>query len=178
MLTSSPLGNSEVLGAIYSNTRIHSSLLTSPNGVTRPVGAIMTNSQESKVLLVDDNSIVRDSIRGLLESEPGWVICGEASNGLEAIEFAEALKPDLILMDLVMPNIGGLQATREIVTRNPAARVLIMTLHDFPDLSKRAMAAGARGFLGKSDFGVKLLDVLRTLAGSDVAAGGGNQGAM
>lgn len=118
----------------------------------------------ARVLVVDDNPIVRDSIRDLLLSEPGWDVCGEAANGSEAIEYADSLHPDVIVMDLMMPRVGGLQATREIVRVHPEIRVLILTLYDYPSLEKDALAAGASGCMRKGQSGTLLLDALHQLA--------------
>jgi DNA-binding NarL/FixJ family response regulator len=121
----------------------------------------------ARVLVVDDNAIVRDSIRDLLLSEPGWDVCGEAANGTEAIERADSLHPDLIVMDLMMPRVGGLQATREIVKQHPDIRILILTLYDYPSLEKEARAAGARGCMRKGQSGTLLLETLHQLALQD-----------
>lgn len=118
----------------------------------------------TRVLIVDDNPIVRDSIRDLLQCEPGWDICGEAANGAEAIECASSLHPELVVMDLVMPNLGGLQATREIVRRDPSTRVLVLTLYDYPSLDREAHAAGASACMRKGESGTVLLDALHRLA--------------
>lgn len=117
----------------------------------------------ARVLVVDDNPLVRSSICDLLRSEPGWDVCGQAANGSEAIERAHNLHPDLIVMDLMMPRVGGLQATREIVRENPDVRVLILTLYDYPSLDSEARAAGASACLRKGQSGTALLDILHEL---------------
>jgi DNA-binding NarL/FixJ family response regulator len=99
----------------------------------------------------------------LLETESGWEVCGEAATGFEAVERAERLLPNFVVMDLVMPRQNGLEATREIVKRHPEIRVLILTLHDYPDLQREAKNAGASGCLLKGGSADSLLDTVRNL---------------
>ena len=104
-----------------------------------------------RILVVDDHPSVRRGIRALLESHAGWSVCGEASNGREAIEKAKNLEPDVVLIDLTMPEVDGLHATQEIVRADPAAQVLILTIHETETLAERAATAGAKGVLSKGD---------------------------
>jgi DNA-binding NarL/FixJ family response regulator len=87
----------------------------------------------------------------LLEKQPEWRVCGEACNGREAVEKAKQLMPDVIIMDISMPGLNGLEATRQIVRANPSTKVLILTLHDSEQVVHDVLDAGARGFLMKSD---------------------------
>ncbi|HET7433671.1 MAG TPA: MEDS domain-containing protein [Thermoanaerobaculia bacterium] len=102
-----------------------------------------------QILIADDHAAVRRSIRTLLESRAGWSVCGEASNGREAIEQTRRLRPDVVLLDVSMPEIDGLQATREILQHDPAARVLLLTMYDSAALEEEAALAGARGVVAK-----------------------------
>jgi DNA-binding NarL/FixJ family response regulator len=116
-----------------------------------------------RILVADDHPLVRRSIRELLETESGWEVCGEAATGFEAVERAERLLPNFVVMDLVMPRQNGLEATREIVKRHPEIRVLILTLHDYPDLQREAKNAGASACLLKGGSADSLLDTVRNL---------------
>jgi NarL family two-component system response regulator LiaR len=102
-----------------------------------------------RVLIVDDHAIVRKGIRALLATEPGVHVVGEARDGQEAVAQADRLQPDVVLMDLVMPGTDGLEATRRILARQPAARVLVLTSFDGDDKVFPALRAGALGYLLK-----------------------------
>jgi NarL family two-component system response regulator LiaR len=102
-----------------------------------------------RVLLVDDHAIVRDGIRSLLATEPDIRVVGEAGDGQEAISQAERLRPDVLLMDLVMPGLDGLEAIRRIVARQPQARILVLTSFATDDKVFPAIKAGAMGYLLK-----------------------------
>ena len=115
-----------------------------------------------RILVADDHSLIRRTLRELLEGE-GWEVCGEASSGSEAIERADRLHPNLVVMDLVMPQQNGLEATREILRRHPEIRILILTLHDFPQLAREAKNAGASGYLLKSNSSTDLLQAIRNI---------------
>jgi DNA-binding NarL/FixJ family response regulator len=99
----------------------------------------------------------------VLESHAGWEVCGEATDGREAVEFASRLKPDVLLLDIGMPNLNGLDATRQILATMPEARILILTVHDSEQVVREVLAAGARGFLLKSDAGRDLLAAVEAL---------------
>ena len=105
--------------------------------------------QPIRVLVVDDHPLYRDGMRGLLESVEGMEVVGEATCGEEAVELAENLKPEVILMDLKMPGMSGIEATRRIVQDSPNIRVLVVTMFEDDGTVFRAMRAGARGYLLK-----------------------------
>ena len=111
----------------------------------------------TKVLLVDDHEVVRKGVRALLEGHPGYEVVGEAVDGREAIEKAAQLRPDVVILDVGMPDMNGLEATRQIIKENPQTRVLILTIHDAQYLASEALRAGARGYVLKSDAGAELL---------------------
>jgi DNA-binding NarL/FixJ family response regulator len=107
--------------------------------------------------------VARKGIRSLLESHAGWEVCGEARDGREAVECATKLKPDVLLLDIGMPNLNGLDAARQIITIIPDARILILTVHDSEQVVREVLAAGARGFLLKSDAGRDLVAAVEAL---------------
>jgi DNA-binding NarL/FixJ family response regulator len=104
-----------------------------------------------RILVADDHEVVRKGLVAILEKQPEWRVCGEACNGREALEKAKHLMPDVIVMDVRMSGLNGLEATRQIVKANPATKVLILTLHDSAQIIREVLDAGARGFLLKSD---------------------------
>jgi DNA-binding NarL/FixJ family response regulator len=116
-----------------------------------------------RILIADDHEVARKGIRSLLESHLGWEVCGEAKDGREAVECASKLKPDVLLLDIGMPNLNGLDAARQILAIIPDARILILTVHDSEQVVREVLAAGARGFLLKSDAGRDLLAAVEAL---------------
>ena len=120
------------------------------------------------VLLCDDALFMRTMLRGIVASG-GYTIVGEAENGLRAVELYSALRPDLVLMDMVMPVLGGVDALREIRALDPDARVIICSAMGQPQLVEEAMAAGARGFITKPFAAARVLDTLAELAARPVA---------
>jgi DNA-binding NarL/FixJ family response regulator len=119
-----------------------------------------------RILVADDQPYIRRAVRALLESRSGWEVIGEASDGREAIEKTGELNPDVIVMDMFMPNLNGLEATREIHAAYPDAKVLILTLHDLPDLSRAVREAGAKGLVLKSDSNLFLIAAVETIGES------------
>lgn len=116
-----------------------------------------------RILIADDHDVARRGIRALLENHPGWQVCGEAKDGRETVELAAELKPDLILVDIGMPNLNGLEATRQILAVSPGAMILILTMHDTDQVVRDVLRAGARGFLLKSDAGRDLIAAVEAL---------------
>lgn len=116
-----------------------------------------------RILIADDHDVARRGIRALLESHPGWQVCGEAKDGREAVELAAEQKPDLILLDIGMPNLNGLEAARQILATAPNALILILTMHDTDQIVREVLRAGARGFLLKSDAGRDLIAAVDAL---------------
>jgi DNA-binding NarL/FixJ family response regulator len=103
-----------------------------------------------RILIADDHEIVRQALRGLLVHRADWQICGEAANGREAVEAAKRLVPDVVVVDLSMPELNGLEATSRIHKALPRTQILVLTMHDTEDLVRQVMTAGARGYLLKS----------------------------
>jgi NarL family two-component system response regulator LiaR len=114
-----------------------------------------------RVLLADDHAILRKGIRALLSTEPDVEVVGEAGNGAEALAQAQALQPDVVLMDLVMPGMDGIEATRQIVARQPAARVLVLTSFVADDKVFPAIKAGALGYILKDTGPAELVRAIR-----------------
>ena len=115
------------------------------------------------VLIVDDNSLVREGLRQLFTREGGFDVCAEAENGREAIEKAQQLHPDLIVTDLLMPVMDGLEETRKLKELMPAVPVIIYTSHGDPFVEKAALAAGASAVVSKSDAVAVLISKARSL---------------
>jgi DNA-binding NarL/FixJ family response regulator len=126
-----------------------------------------------RVLIADDHPLYRDGMRGLLDSEPNTEVLGEASSGEEAIELAETLQPDVILMDIKMPGINGIEATREILNTNPQVGILMVTMFEDDDSLFAAMRAGARGYFLKDSTGDEVVHAIRAVAGGEAIFGPG-----
>ena len=104
-----------------------------------------------RILLADDHEVVRHGMRAILQTRCDWEVCGEARDGMEAVAMAEQLNPDVIVMDICMPNLNGLEATRQILRKNAGQKILIVTVTDTEQVLRTALEAGARGFVLKSD---------------------------
>ena len=120
-----------------------------------------------RVLVADDQSMVRAGFRMLLAGEEDIDVVAEASNGLEAVDKANRFHPDVILMDIRMPELDGLEATRRILAANNGARILVLTTFDLDEYVYEALRAGASGFVLKDDPPEQLLDAVRVVAGGD-----------
>jgi DNA-binding NarL/FixJ family response regulator len=120
-----------------------------------------------RVLVADDQSMVRAGFRMLLSREQDVEVVAEASNGLEAVDKAARFQPDVVLMDIRMPELDGLQATRQILAADPSARVLVLTTFDLDEYVYEALRAGASGFVLKDDPPEQLLEAIRTVAAGD-----------
>jgi len=120
-----------------------------------------------RVLVADDQSMVRAGFRMLLASEPGIEVVAEASTGLEAVEKAARFDPNVVLMDIRMPEADGIQATRRILATDPAAQILILTTFDLDEYLYEALRAGASGFVLKDDPPEQLIAAIRTVAAGD-----------
>jgi DNA-binding NarL/FixJ family response regulator len=116
-----------------------------------------------RILIADDHEVVRKGLCALLQAEPGWEVCGEAADGREATEKIRELKPDVSILDIGMPGLNGLEATRQILKDDPRAKVLILTFHDSDQVVRDVLNAGARGFLLKSDAARDLVVAIEAL---------------
>jgi DNA-binding NarL/FixJ family response regulator len=126
-----------------------------------------------RVLIADDHPLFRDGMRGLLGSLPDMEVVGEASSGEQAMELARELQPDVILMDIQMPGINGIEATREILHMSPRIGVLVVTMFEDDDSVFAAMRAGARGYLLKDSSGQEVGRAVRAVAGGEAIFGAG-----
>ena len=114
--------------------------------------------------MVDDHHVVRRGVAGVIEdARPEWEVCGEASTGREAVAAAASLKPDVVVMDISMPDMNGLEATREILKNNPGTEVLILSVHESDQIVHDVLAAGARGYILKQDAGTDLIAALEAV---------------
>jgi DNA-binding NarL/FixJ family response regulator len=116
-----------------------------------------------RILLADDHDVVRRGAHELLESHPGWVVCGEAADGRQAVALASRLAPDVAVLDATMPELCGIEATRQIRAVSPSTGIMIFTLHDSEQLARDLLAAGARAFVLKSDSGSELIAAVEAL---------------
>lgn len=117
-----------------------------------------------QILIVDDHEVVRQGLRVLIEPHPGWELCGEAANGREAVEKVKKLKPDVVVMDIAMPELNGLDATRQILKAAPRTGVLILTAHESEQLVREVLEAGAQGYVLKSAAGRDLVNAIQALS--------------
>ena len=118
-----------------------------------------------KVLVVDDHAVIRRGVQGILHAFPEWELCGEADNGEEAVRLAERLHPEIVIMDVSMPGLNGLEATRILRDILPETKVLLLTLHSSSELVRSAFRAGARGYVLKSDAEQELVRALNVVLG-------------
>lgn len=116
-----------------------------------------------RILVVDDHDIMRRGLKQLLSSQPGWEVCGEAKNGREAVDLAEQLKPEIVVLDISMPDLNGLEAARRIHKLLPKTGILILTMHFSDQLVRDIVEAGARAYILKSDADRDLVSAVEAL---------------
>jgi DNA-binding NarL/FixJ family response regulator len=121
-------------------------------------------SKKIRVLLADDHGVVRKGLRFLLESEPDMEVAGEASDGREAVDSAAKLNPDIVVMDIAMPRLNGIDATAQIVKHYPAVGVIVLSMHSDEEYLVRTLTAGAKGYLLKDSAESDLVTAVRTVA--------------
>jgi DNA-binding NarL/FixJ family response regulator len=119
-----------------------------------------------RIMLADDHRVVREGLRGILEEQADLEVIGEASDGASAIEMAERLLPDVILMDINMPGINGIEATRSITERQPQIHIIGLSVHDSSDMAQRMIEAGAIGYIHKTTSQQALCDAIRRTMGT------------
>jgi DNA-binding NarL/FixJ family response regulator len=115
------------------------------------------------ILVVDDHELIRRGIRDIIQTHDGWQIVGEADNGRDAVQMAASTCPDIVVMDISMPGLNGLDATRQIVRARPETQVLVLSMHDSERLIRDVLSSGARGYILKSDAGRDLLMATESL---------------
>ncbi len=115
------------------------------------------------VFLADDHAVVRDGLRLLLEEQGDIKVIGDAANGREAVQQVEQFRPDVVVMDIAMPELNGIEATRQICEACPSAQVVVLSMHYTTEHIFRALQAGARGYLLKESAGVEVINAVRTV---------------
>lgn len=118
-----------------------------------------------RIIIADDHEIVRQGVKNLVENEPDMEVCGEATIGRDAVDLVAKVKPDVAILDISMPGLNGIEATRQILKAQPKVRILMFTMHDAEQLVHEVFRAGAHGYLLKSDAGRHLISAIRTVAG-------------
>jgi DNA-binding NarL/FixJ family response regulator len=116
-----------------------------------------------RILVADDHAVVRRGVRALLESQAGWEVTAEATTGREAVDLATRLQPDIVVMDLSLPELNGLDAIRHIVKVLPRTEILVLTMHHSEELMREVLQAGARGYVLKSDADQSLVSAVDSL---------------
>src|ERR1700732_4863221 len=117
-----------------------------------------------RILVADDHEVMRTGVRALIEQEPGWQVCGTATNGQEAVEVARKLKPNVVVLDMTMPELDGLEALREIKRALPGTEVVIFSAHHSEEVIEQLFDAGAKSYIQKSDAGRHLVAAIKSLA--------------
>ena len=117
-----------------------------------------------RILIADDHDLMRRGLRTLLETHPGWSVCAEANTGREAVTKAEELRPDIVIMDITMPELNGVEAARRILKASPSTEILILSVHHSDQLIREILAAGVRGYIVKSDSDRDLIVAVEALA--------------
>jgi DNA-binding NarL/FixJ family response regulator len=116
-----------------------------------------------RILVADDHEIVRHGISSLLSNHSGWEVCAEAGNGREAVEMAKERRPDLVILDLHMPSLNGMEAARQILRDNPQQRILVLTITDSEQMAQELLRIGAKGYVLKSDAATDLVKAVEAL---------------
>ncbi len=117
-----------------------------------------------RIIIADDHEIVRRGLRSLLESQPGWQVVAEAGSGREAVDKVKELQPNVAVLDIGMPEMNGLEATRNIIRISPQTQVLVLTMHETEQVVRDVLDAGARGYVLKSDAGRDLVSAVDALS--------------
>lgn len=117
-----------------------------------------------RILVADDHEVMRNGMRALIEHEPGWEVCGTASNGQEAVDTAKKLKPEVVVLDMAMPELDGLEALRQIKHALPNTEVVIFSAHHSEEVIEQLFDAGAKSYIQKSDAGRHLVAAIKSLA--------------
>jgi DNA-binding NarL/FixJ family response regulator len=115
-----------------------------------------------RILIADDHDIVRAGVRLLIETQPGWDVCAEAANGREAVALADKLQPDVVVLDITMPELNGLEAARQIKKASPKSEVLMLTAHESEDLIHQVFDVGARSYILKTEAGKHLVAAIQS----------------
>jgi len=117
-----------------------------------------------RILIADDHEVVRQGVRTIVEAQSGWTVVAEAQDGLEALQKAREAKPHIALLDISMPKLNGLEATKQILSLLPETQILILTMHESDELVREVLSAGARGYVLKTDAKRDLVNAVRSLS--------------
>lgn len=117
-----------------------------------------------RIIIADDHPVVRRGLRALLESRPDWEVSAEAATGRQVVQQVKQLRPDIVVLDITMPELNGFEATRQILKEAPGTEVLILTMDTSEEVARQVLRAGARGFVLKSDADNKLLEAVESLS--------------
>jgi two-component system response regulator NreC len=117
-----------------------------------------------RILLADDHTVVRDGLRALLEKQPDMTVVGEAADGRDSVRLAEEQSPDVVVMDIAMPNMNGIEATRRILAANPRTNVVMLSMHQDESYVLRSLKAGAKGYLLKDSLRSDVIEAIRTVS--------------
>jgi len=128
------------------------------------IGAAGCRVKPVRILIADDHDIVRQGLRALLEAQGGWEVCAEAATGREAVERARHEKPDVVVLDVSMPELNGLEAARQILQALPRTEILILTMHESEAMARQMLAVGVHGYVLKSDAARELVSAVAALA--------------
>ena len=120
-----------------------------------------------RILIADDHEVMRRGVRGLVESHAEWSVCGEAIEGAEAVRKARELNPDLLILDISMPGMSGIEAALQILKHDPNMKILFFTMHDSPQILREISNTGARGYVAKARAGNDLVDAVRAILAGD-----------
>ena len=138
--------------------------LVPPTASNARVPGARGGTSNLRILIADDHDLMRRGLKSLLESHPGWTICAEANTGREAVEKAEELKPDIVILDITMPELNGVEAARRILKASPSAEILVLSVHYSDQLAREVLDAGVRGYILKSDSDRDLVIAVEALA--------------
>jgi DNA-binding NarL/FixJ family response regulator len=128
------------------------------------VSPARTGVQKVRILVADDHDIIRRGLKQLLTGHPGWEVCGEAKTGREAVDITDQMKPDIVVLDIGMPDLNGLEAARQIMKISPKTAVLILTIHFTDQLVRDVIECGARGYILKSDADKDLVSAVEAIS--------------
>ncbi len=130
---------------------------------TEAVAADSSLPKRRRILIADDHEVMRRGVRGLIESNGEWAVCGEAVEGREAVQMSKQLHPDLVILDINMPGLTGLEAAQQIRVDNPSARILFFSVHESPQTVREVVSVGGQGYVAKSRAGHDLVDAVRAV---------------
>ena len=120
-----------------------------------------------RILIVDDHTLMRHGTRGYLQRCRGWRVVGEATNGNEALEKVHKLRPDVVILDISMPELDGLEAIRQIRAKFPQTKILVLSMHESVHMVRRVIQAGAQGYVLKSDLGECLVNAVKSITAGE-----------